>query len=108
MNNANPESSDLIVRLAGHGQFKVKKDTVHRLNSIDDKIVELLKSEITDSKTKEGQLQKNLNEILNLITKEGKPLDDKEIVNSDLIIPHPGLSVQEAEKIFKGEGLIPE
>jgi hypothetical protein len=41
------------------------------------------------------------------VTSEGKALDHREIVQSDFIIPSPDFSIEEAKKIFKGEGLIP-
>ena len=46
--------------------------------------------------------------MVSLITREGKPLDDKEIIQSDIIIPSSDLSVDEAKNMFKGEGIIPE
>ena len=44
----------------------------------------------------------------NLITSRGQPIDDKEIVESDAIIPDSDLSIEEASKIFKEEGIISE
>ena len=44
--------------------------------------------------------------MISLITSNGQPLDDKEIVQSDTIIPDSDLSIEEATKIFKGEGVI--
>jgi hypothetical protein len=44
--------------------------------------------------------------MISLITSNGQPLDDKEIVTSDTIIPDSDLSIEEATKIFKGEGVI--
>jgi predicted transcriptional regulator len=42
----------------------------------------------------------------NLITSKGQPIDDKEIVESDVIVPDSDLSIEEATKIFKEEGII--
>ena len=44
--------------------------------------------------------------MIHLITSNGQPLDVKEIVKSDTIIPDSNLSLEEATKIFKGEGVI--
>jgi hypothetical protein len=44
--------------------------------------------------------------MVSLITSNGQPLDHKEIVQSDTIIPDSDLSIEEATKIFKGEGVI--
>jgi hypothetical protein len=44
--------------------------------------------------------------MIRLITSNGQPLDVKEIVKSDTIIPDSDLSIEEETKIFKGEGVI--
>ena len=44
--------------------------------------------------------------MVSLITSNGQPLDVKEIVKSDTIILDSDLSIEEATKIFKGEGVI--
>jgi len=41
-----------------------------------------------------------------MIKENGKPLDDAEIVESDIIVPPANLTLGEATGIFKGEGLI--
>jgi len=33
---------------------------------------------------------------------------DKEIVQSDIVIPNPDVSVEELKKIFTGQGLLPD
>lgn len=42
----------------------------------------------------------------NLIISNGQHLDDKEIVESDVILPDSDLSIEEASKIFTEEGII--
>ena len=44
--------------------------------------------------------------MIRLIKWNGQPLDDKEIVKSDTLILDSDLSIEEATKIFKGEGVI--
>ena len=41
------------------------------------------------------------------IRTEGRPLDDDELEGSDLILPPPDVSLEEAKAEFSGEGLIP-
>jgi hypothetical protein len=97
-----------IVRVAGHGQFKVNRSTIAKINEIDNEIVDMLKKDSSNSKTDESQFRNKIEEMVSLITREGKPLDDKEIVQSDIIVPSADLSVDEAKNMFKGEGIIPE
>jgi PspAA-like protein len=62
--------------------------------------------EASDHKTTQKDLQTKLTEMISLITSNGQPLDVEEIVKSDTIIPDSDLSLEEATKIFKGEGVI--
>ena len=108
-NNNNDHNDNLtIVRVAGHGQFKVNQSTIAKINEIDNEIVDMLKKDSGNSKTDESQFRNKIEEMVSLITREGKPLDDKEIIQSDIIIPSADLSVDEAKNMFKGEGIIPE
>ena len=100
--------SDVIVRISGHGQFRVNKNTISSIDTIDNAIVDIIEIGSDDNSTREKQLREKLKEIVNLVTSEGKALDHKEIVQSDFIIPSPDSSIEEAKKIFKGEGLIPD
>jgi hypothetical protein len=106
-----PTSSDnglTIVRVAGHGQFKVNQSTMAKINEIDNEIVDMLKKDSSNSMAYENQFRNKIEEIVNLITREGRPLEHKEIVESDIIVPSADLSVEEAKNMFKGEGIIPE
>jgi PspAA-like protein len=44
----------------------------------------------------------------NLIISNGQHLDDKEIVESDVILPDSDLTMEEASKIFIDEGIVSE
>jgi len=93
-----------IVRIMGHGQFTVDSRTLKKLNDIDKAIVELVKSERSDN----TEFKKRLTELSNMVVENGKPLDPHEIIKSDIILPSADLSVDEAKKLFQGEGVIPE
>jgi hypothetical protein len=110
-NNNNGHNDNLtIVRVAGHGQFKVNQSTMDKINEIDNEIVDMLNKDSSNSNglTDESQFRNKMEEMVSLITREGKPLDDKEIIQSDIIVPSADLSVEEAKNMFKGEGIIPE
>jgi ElaB/YqjD/DUF883 family membrane-anchored ribosome-binding protein len=106
---ANNNQNDItIVRIAGHGQFKINQSTMAKINEIDNEIVDMLKKDSSNSKTDESQFRNKIEEMASLITQEGEPLDNKEIVQSDIIVPAADLSIEEAKNMFKGEGIIPE
>ena len=93
-----------IVRIMGHGQFTVDSTTLKKLNDIDNAIVDLVSTERSD----DTQFKKKLTELSNLVVEKGKPLDPHEIIRSDIILPSADLSIDEAKKLFRGEGVIPE
>jgi archaellum component FlaC len=99
----------IIVRISGKGQFKINSDILDKINEIDNSVVTLIENYsggARDHKTTQKALQEKLTGMINLITSNGHPLDVKEIVKSDTIIPDSDLSIEEATKIFKGEGII--
>jgi PspA-Associated protein len=102
-------TNDVIIRISGHGQFKVNSEVLDKINEIDNSIVDLIENISlgqSDNKLAQKELQSKLTEMKNLITSKGRPIDDKEIVKSDVIVPESDLSIEEAKKIFKEEGLI--
>jgi hypothetical protein len=92
-----------IIRVLDRGQFLVDPETLRKLNAIDNSIVRKLESGNLDDKEFKTKVQ----QLSQLVTKKGKPLDPKMIVGSDIILPHSDLSIEEASKIFYGEGIIP-
>jgi len=93
-----------IVRIMGHGQFTVDSKTLKKLNDIDNAMVELVSKERSD----DLEFKKRLTELNNIVVKNGKPLDPREIIKSDIILPSADLSIDEAKRLFRGEGVIPE
>lgn len=95
--------SKKVVRIMGMGQFTVDAKTLKRLNGIDDSLVEMVASE----KAEDAEFKKGLAELSNVVVKHGKPVEKGEIVKSDIILPSADLPVDEAKKMFRGEGVIP-
>jgi hypothetical protein len=93
-----------IVRIMGQGQYTVDNRTLKRLNDLDNAIVELVSTERSD----DIEFKKKLTELNRVVVKDGKPLDPREIIKSDIILPSADLSIDEAKKLFRGEGVIPE
>jgi hypothetical protein len=93
-----------IVRIMGHGQFTVDSRTLKKLNDLDNAIVELVSMERSD----DVEFKRKLTELNRMVVKGGKPLDPHEIIKSDIILPSADLSIDEAKKLFRGEGVIPE
>jgi hypothetical protein len=93
-----------IVRIMGHGQFAVDAKTLKKLGDIDSSIVELVRAERSD----DFEFKKKLTELNDVVVRHGRPMDSREIIKSDIILPSADLSIDEAKKLFRGEGVIPE
>ena len=103
------DRTDILVRISGKGQFKINSDILDKINEIDNSIVTLIENYsrgASDHKTTQKDLQTKLTQMISLITSNGQPLDVEEIVKSDTIIPDSDLFLEEATKIFKGEGVV--
>jgi hypothetical protein len=96
--------SKKIVRIMGRGQFTVDGKTLKKLNDIDNAIVKLVSTERSD----DFEFKKRLTELSDMVVKNGSPLDPHEIIKSDIILPSVDLSIDEAKRLFRGEGVIPE
>ncbi len=106
MSELEKEAGTKIVRVLGQGQFTVDMATLNKLNEIDNAIVAMIADGKHESDSE--NFRKKLAELSELVAKNGKPVDAKEIVESDIILPGPDISIEEAREIFKGEGAIPE
>jgi len=88
----------------GHGQFSVDHKILQRLNEIDDLLVELVRAD----RPNDNEFKKHLIELTKIVEQNGKQIDSKEIIQSDIILPSADLSLDEAKRLFTGEGVVPE
>ena len=91
----------MIVRILTEGQFNLPGAHIDELNEIDNQIVEVVENE-----DREG-FERLLKKMLDLVREKGTPVPVDELVESDLVLPEPDLTLEEAEKTFTGEGLLP-
>jgi hypothetical protein len=82
----------------------VDNKILKKLNEIDNSIVQLVSNDRTDN----TEFKKRLTELTDIVEKNSKQLDPKEIVQSDIILPSTDLSIEEAKRLFQGEGVVPE
>jgi len=90
----------MIVRIMEEGQFRIPSSLLDELNVIDNRIVDYV------AKENEINFKKELGKLIAMIKENGKPIDDAEIVESDLIVPPADLTLEEAAGIFSGDGII--
>ena len=91
----------MIVRILSEGQFNLPGAVIDDLNDIDNRMVEAVESENREA------FQSLLQEMLNLVREKGTEVPVDELVESDLILPESDLTLEEAEHIFIGDGLLP-
>lgn len=91
----------MIVRILGEGQFNLPGAAIDDLNDIDNRMVDAVEAE------DEKGLQSLLQEMVKLVMEKGSPLPLDELVESDLILPETDLTLEEAEHVFIGDGLLP-
>lgn len=100
-------SKKFFVRIFGSGQYTISKNTLNKLNKLDNNIVKLLNKGEEDSKA-EGQFREVVSKMVSIVKKEGKPIPPEDIVPSHAIIPDQQITIEEARRIFSGEGAVPE
>ena len=89
----------MIIRIMGEGQYNVKSGLFDDLNKIDNAIVDYVQ------KGDEEGYKKSLAKLISTIKSKGKALDDKELVESDIIVPPSDMTLKEARDVFKGTGI---
>ena len=92
----------MIVRVSGEGQFRLPDEDAERLNELDNQTVEAVEA------GDEARFAELFGEMLELVRRDGQPLGDDELEESDVILPPPDTSLDEAAHEFTGEGLIPD
>lgn len=92
----------MIVRLMGEGQYEFDKKHLDAINKIDNNIVKIV------SDRNEIAFKAEFKKLTDYVRKNGKKVPHEIIKPSDIIIPPADITLEEARKIFKGEGLIPE
>ena len=91
----------MIVRIATEGQYEVDEADAEALNELDNKAVR--SCEMND----EQLFHKTYAELLEFVRTKGRAVDDEHLGGSDLILPPPDVSLEEAKAEFQGEGLLP-
>ena len=92
----------VIVRIATEDQYRLPDDDAARLNELDNQAVEAVEA------GDEPRFHSVFDEMVTLVRRDGHKLGEEELEESDVIIPPPDLSFDEARHEFTGDGLIPD
>lgn len=92
----------MIVRIATVGQYRLDDAIIAELNAFDDAI------EAAVAAANDEEFQSLLAQMHKLVTERGAPLPDDEIVPSDVILPPPDETLEEAQKLLGADGFVPD
>ena len=92
----------MIVRIATEDQFRLPDEDAQRLNELDNQVVAAVEA------GDEARFRELFEEMLQLVRSDGSKLGDDELEESDVILPPPDTSFEEAAEEFTGDGLIPD
>ena len=91
----------MIIRILTEGQYNLPGAFIDDLNELDNQLVEVVEMDDRD------RFETALKEMLDLVRSKGSPVPIDELVESDLVLPEPDITLEEAEELFVGEGLVP-
>ena len=92
----------MIVRIATEDQYRLPDEDAERLSRLDNEAVAAVDA------GDEDRFHDVFAEMVELVRRDGQKLADDELEESDVILPPPDLSFDEAAHEFTGEGLIPD
>ncbi len=91
----------MIVRIATEGQYELTESDAEVLGELDNQAVAA--ADAGD----EERFMTTFKELIEFVRKNGQRVADDVLEPSDVIIPPPDVSFDEARAEFSGEGLIP-
>jgi len=91
----------MIVRIATVGQFRLDDAARAELERLDDEIEKVI------ARGDEQRFRAVLKDMLDLVAKRGTPVPVEEVLPSDVILPPPDETLEEARKLMGEEGFVP-
>ncbi len=83
----------MIVRISSEGQYRIGSATLDRVNDIDRELVSAVAG------NDEAAFCRYLQEMVDVVRLEGQPVPPEQIVESDLVLPPPDTSLEEARAL---------
>jgi hypothetical protein len=91
----------VIIRISTEGQYELLQNDEEVLNTLDNQAVAACEA------GDEQQFRDVFTRLLEYVRTNGQPIPEDRLAPSDLILPPPDVSLEEAKEEFSGEGLIP-
>lgn len=91
----------MIVRISTEGQYELAESDAEVLGELDNQAVAACEA------GDEEQFNGTFKALIDFVRKNGQPVPEDTLQPSDVILPPPDVSFDEARAEFSGEGLIP-
>lgn len=91
----------MIVRILGEGQLEVGEDRIDALNELDSAVEAAVES------GDQSAFESALAALLDGVRRDGAPLPEDALHDSDLILPPADATIEEVRELLEGDGLIP-
>ena len=92
----------MIVRIFTEGQYRLPDDQREELDKLDNDVIDVCRN------GDEQHFRESYDRLLEFIRSNGQRLSDDELAGSDLMLPPPDVTFDEAKAEFTGEGLLPD
>jgi hypothetical protein len=92
----------VIVRISNEGQFELNDGAIDRLHELDQEC------QVAVDAGDSVRFHSCYEELLGLIRDQGSELADDDLRGSDLTLPPPDITLEEAQSEFSAHGLIPD
>ncbi|WP_258360060.1 PspA-associated protein PspAA [Moorella sulfitireducens] len=84
----------MIIRILTEGQYRLTGEALAELDRLDDRLLDALETGNPE------EYESSFREVLSLIRGRGMRIPDTELVESDLILPAPDTTFEEALDLF--------
>lgn len=85
----------MIVRIATEGQYELRGQALDELDSADDALLDAIEA------GDEAAFARELAHVLEIVRTRGRRLGDDELEESDLVLPPPDTTLEEARELFR-------
>jgi hypothetical protein len=92
----------MIVRISGEDQYELPDSDSARVKELEQAVLAVVEG------GREDGFADAYGTLLDYVRSRGTPLGEEDLQGSDVILPPPDLSFEEAGREFTGEGLIPD
>ncbi|MBX6378211.1 MAG: hypothetical protein IRY95_06635 [Clostridia bacterium] len=84
----------MIIRILSEGQYRLPADVLAELDRVDDAVLDAVENGDAEA------FRRSLQNVVDLVRQRGSRVADDELVESDLVLPPPDTTLEEARQLF--------